>query len=104
MADEQDSKIDYIEMPATDLARSKAFYGAVFGWSYKDWGPDYADTTDGRIGSGLNAGADHRPRAPLVTLYANELEAAREIFPFPGGRRFQFEDPAGNELAVWSRV
>ena len=51
---------------------------------------------------------------PLVILFSHELEASqravvdaggeitKEIVSFPGGRRFQFVDPAGNELAVWS--
>jgi predicted enzyme related to lactoylglutathione lyase len=109
--------IDYIEFPARNLenlAQSKRFYGEVFGWSYKDWGDDYADTQDSGLACGLNADASHRPRSALAVIYSNGLEATlekvraqkgrvtKEIFSFPGGRRFHFEDPSGNELAVWS--
>lgn len=108
-----DRVIDYVELPSRDVARSKAFYGAAFGWTYQDWGPDYADTSGSGISSGLNGGSDHRPGAPLVVLHARDLEATRaavvaaggaitrEIFSFPGGRRFHFRDVDGNELAVW---
>jgi predicted enzyme related to lactoylglutathione lyase len=111
---ENDRRIDYIELPARDMAASKRFYASVFGWKYQDWGPDYADTSDGRLSSGLNASDQGRIAAPLVVVYASDLEAAlervraaggkivREIFSFPGGRRFHFADPAGNELAIWS--
>lgn len=114
MAAENDRRIDYVELPAKDVAASKRFYSSAFGWKYQDWGPEYADTNDGRLGSGLNGAADSPLRAPLVVLYAVDLEAARDrvrsaggriardIFSFPGGRRFHFVDPAGNELAVWS--
>jgi predicted enzyme related to lactoylglutathione lyase len=86
----------------------------VFGWSFEDYGPDYADITNGGLASGINADPEHRPSHPLVVIYAAELEVVRrrvveaggkmtrDIFAFPGGRRFQFKDPAGNELAVWS--
>jgi predicted enzyme related to lactoylglutathione lyase len=111
---ENDRRIDYIELPSRDVAASKQFYTAVFGWKYQDWGPDYADTSDGRLSSGLNGASEGRTAAPLVVLYASDLEAAqkrvreaggkivRDIFSFPGGRRFHFADPAGNELAIWS--
>jgi predicted enzyme related to lactoylglutathione lyase len=110
----RDRLIDYIELPAKSTAKSKAFYSIVFGWTYKDWGPDYADTKDSGVTSGLNGGKNHRPKSPLVVFYADDLEAARarvkkaggkvtrDIFAFPGGRRFHFTDPAGSELAVWS--
>ncbi len=109
---ENDRRIDYIELPARDMAASKRFYASVLGWKYQDWGDDYADTHDGRLGSGLRL--ETGSAAPLVVLYAVDLEAARgrviaaggkierEIFEFPGGRRFHFRDPAGNELAIWS--
>jgi predicted enzyme related to lactoylglutathione lyase len=109
--------VDYIELPAKSIAelkRTKAFYAELFGWSYRDWGDDYADTRDSGLGSGVNADASHRPHQPLVVVYVDDLEAARQraitagarisrdIFSFPGGRRFHFVDPAGNELAAWS--
>jgi uncharacterized protein len=110
---------DFIEFPAKSiegLHRSKIFYANVFGWSYKDWGDDYSDTENSGLGSGINADASHRPQYPLAVIYTTELEATRErvlaekgtitrdIFSFPGGRRFHFSDPSGNELAVWSDV
>ncbi len=113
----KENRIDYVEFPAPTaeaLREGKAFYGDVFGWSYQDWGDKYVDTQGSGIPSGINADPDHRPQAPLVVLFASDLEATRErvlkaggrvvreIFPFPGGRRFEFADPAGNQLAVWS--
>jgi predicted enzyme related to lactoylglutathione lyase len=108
---------DFIECPAKSidaLNRSKDFYRSVFGWSYKDWGDDYADTQSSGLSSGINADPSHRSSYPLVVIYTADLEdvrekvveskgiITREIFSFPGGRRFHFADPAGNELAVWS--
>jgi predicted enzyme related to lactoylglutathione lyase len=110
-------RIDYIEFPAATpeaLAQAKQFYGKAFGWEYKSWGPAYADTQSSGVGSGISVDAGERQHKPLVVIYSNNLEASRknvlaagatltkDIFAFPGGRRFQFQDPAGNELAVWS--
>lgn len=108
-------RIDNIEFPVADIGRARAFYGQAFGWSFTDYGPAYCEFTDGRLTGGL-ARADAPPRTggPLVILYAEDLaeaqrrvEAAggritRPVFQFPGGRRFQFADPDGHELAVWS--
>jgi predicted enzyme related to lactoylglutathione lyase len=111
----QDGKLDYLEMPGGDLAASKAFYATVFGWRFTDYGPDYAAYDEGLEG-GLYAGARSSPNggpAALPVLFAVDLETTlakveaagaeitRPIFAFPGGRRFHFRDPAGNELAVW---
>jgi predicted enzyme related to lactoylglutathione lyase len=107
-------KLDYLEMPATGatLDRAKAFYSSAFGWAFTDYGPTYAAFDEG-IEGGLQADAAEAPAAPLPVLYSEELEATfaavqgaggvilKPIFPFPGGRRFHFRDPAGNELAVW---
>ena len=105
----------YIEFPAPSresLHAARAFYGQAFGWMYQPWGDDYMDTAGSGIGSGMTC--DHPPCKPLAVIYAADLEAAcakvrqaggaitQEIFAFPGGRRFHFTDPAGNELAVWS--
>lgn len=109
----EDGKIDYVEFPAADLAPLKRFYGEAFGWTFTDYGPAYAAMDEGLDG-GFNADAADQVKAPLVILYAHDLEAmeakvraaggvvTRPIFDFPGGRRFHFRDPAGNELAVWS--
>jgi predicted enzyme related to lactoylglutathione lyase len=108
---QHDQRIDYIELPASDVLAAKKFYSAVFGYTYQDWGPDYADANDGRLSHGLTSAGSLK--APLVVMHAVDLEAARhrvleaggkilrEIFSFPGGRRFHFSDPHGNELAVW---
>jgi len=112
-----ENQIDYVEFPATSgaaLAASKKFYQEAFGWAFQDWGDDYADTKDSGIGSGINADPSHRPAAPLVVLFSADIEATqvrvikaggkitKDIFTFPGGRRFQYIDQAGNQLAVWS--
>ena len=110
----QDRQIDNIEFNVGDIARSKAFYGAVFGWTFVDYGPTYTEFSDGRLTGGFTTGEPIRPGGPLVILYADDLEGtqqrlksvgaviSRETFSFPGGRRFHFIDPDGYELAVWS--
>jgi len=109
-------RIDYIEFGARDIAATKQFYSQAFGWPFEDWGPDYISFHDGRLAGGFYRLEGEAPRGggPLVVLYATDLEAmekavnaaggriVREAFSFPGGRRFHFADPSGNELAVWS--
>lgn len=109
-----DRRIDYIELPVSDLPEAKRFYAAAFGWPFTDYGDDYASFEDGRLNGGLTSDPTERSKAPLVVLYATNLEETldrvaasggkilKPIFAFPGGRRFHFADPAGNELAVWS--
>jgi hypothetical protein len=109
-----DRRIDYVEIPVPDVAKAKAFYGRVFGWSFTDYGPDYASFNDGRLSGGLREEKSHPGSGVLVIFYASDLAAlrsavvaaggrvTREIYDFPGGRRFHFADPAGNALAVWS--
>jgi uncharacterized protein len=103
---------NYFELPAPDIEAAKLFYGTAFGWRLADFGPTYAATTTGDVDIGLQGDANDAPRAPLVVIEVDNLEAAlaaveaaggaivRPIFSFPGGRRFQFLDPNGNELAV----
>lgn len=108
--------IDFIEFPAKNIKQLRAtreFFEAVFDWEYQEWGEDYVDTKSSGVGTGINADESHRPSKALVVIYSNNLEATRskviesggeitrDIFSFPGGRRFHFKDPAGNELAVW---
>ncbi|WP_426035330.1 VOC family protein [Brevundimonas sp. DC300-4] len=107
-----DGKLDYLELPSTGLPETKTFYEAAFGWTFQDYGPTYAAFDQGLDG-GFDADAD-RPKAPLPVLYAADLPAMlarvveaggtilKPIFDFPGGQRFHFRDPSGNELAVWS--
>ncbi len=110
-----DRQVDYIEFPALDLAATKAFYTAAFGWKFTDYGPDYTSFEDGRLAGGFEKQAKAGTGGgPLVVIYAADLAAmearvraaggaiVKEIFPFPGGRRFHFTDPSGNQLAVWS--
>jgi hypothetical protein len=109
-----DRRIDYIEFPSTSIEDVKRFYVSVFGWEFTDYGPDYTSFGDGRLSGGFYKVDEVRPGGPLVVLYDSKLEAmeakvkaaggkiTKDIFDFPGGRRFHFTDPGGNELAVWS--
>ncbi len=109
----EDRKIGYVEMPATDLPATKAFYAEAFGWAFTDYGPTYAAFNEGLDG-GFQADPAQVPAKPLVVLFAKDLEDAEAkvraaggeivvpIFSFPGGRRFHFRDPSGNELAVFT--
>ena len=111
-----DRQIDNIEFNVTDIARAKTFYGAAFGWTFTDFGPEYCEFTDGRLKGGFTTLGPVRPGGPLVILYADDLAAAQQrlekagakivkpVFAFPGGRRFHFQDPDGYELAVWSAL
>ena len=109
--------IDYVELNVTDLEATRAFYATVFGWQFNDYGPTYAGIRgphgEDEVG-GLNAAAEPDPGGPLVLLYSEDLDATvagveaaggRIVTPpydFPGGRRFHFADPSGNELGVWA--
>jgi len=105
---------DYIEFTVHDLAKAKAFYGKVFGWAFTDYGPTYTSFDDGKIGGGFTTDGAVRPGGPLMVFYAADLDATlarakaagavvtKPPFAFPGGRRFQFADPDGTEIAVWS--
>ncbi len=116
-----DQRIDYVELSVGDIARSRAFYGEAFGWTFKDYGPSYCEFNDGRLTGGFALGGEGNPGGPirpgggpLVILFASDLDTTlqrvqragarivKPIFPFPGGRRFHFADPDGYELAVWS--
>jgi predicted enzyme related to lactoylglutathione lyase len=111
---EQDRRVDYIEFLTTDIEETKQFYSEVFGWEFTDYGPDYTSFSDGRLAGGFVEAPAVSTGGPLVVLYSTnlaEIEArvrehggqiVREIFEFPGGRRFHFTDPSGNELAIWS--
>jgi uncharacterized protein len=112
-------KINYIEFATTDIERAKKFYTAVFGWIFKDWGPDYIDSSADAAGLalGFRRGEPEQAQpnfAPLIVLYSTDLKATEAAiiaaggsivvptFEFPGGRRFHFSDGLGNVLAVWS--
>ena len=112
-----DRKINYLELPAADFGSVKAFYESVFDWQFTDYGSEYTAFNDGFIDGGFfksDLVSTTENGAALIVLYADDLEAVlqtvvdaggticKPIFSFPGGRRFQFHDPHGNELAVWS--
>ncbi|MCW9045685.1 MAG: VOC family protein [Alphaproteobacteria bacterium] len=112
----QDRTINYIEFSVSDIARSKKFYGAAFGWTFSDYGPTYCEFTDGHMKGGFDSATPVRSGGPLIVLYGADLEATQKkveasggkvvkpIFDFPGGQRFHFTDPDGYELAVWSET
>jgi predicted enzyme related to lactoylglutathione lyase len=103
---------NYVELPADDIAAAKAFYADVFGWDLTDYGPSYSCTTTGAVDIGLQGDAFEATKFPLPVLPVADIEKAfaavtyaggrivRPIFAFPGGRRFHFLDPHGNELAI----
>lgn len=111
-----DKHINYIELPLANVAATKAFYTKAFGWAFTDWGPDYLSFDGAGIDGGFNgeASASEAGVGTMVVLYAEDLaqtldtvkEAggtiSKPIYAFPGGRRFHFVDPNGNELAIWS--
>ncbi len=109
-----EGRIDYIEFPAIDVAKTKVFYTGLFGWKFTDYGPDYTSFEDGRIAGGFFRRDAVAAGGPLVVMYSADLAGmqakvpaaggaiTKEIFSFPGGRRFHFTDPSGNELSIWS--
>ena len=106
------ARLNYVELPVRDVGATKAFYEAAFGWRLTDFGPTYSATMTGDTDLGLQGDAAEATQAPLPVIDVPNLEAAhaavlaaggqivRPTFTFPGGRRFHFLDPAGNELAV----
>ena len=111
---EHDRRIDYIELPATNVEKTKRFYIDAFGWKFTDYGPDYTSFEDGRIAGGFTTAGTVASGGALLVIFAVDLAATEKrvakaggkivkpVFDFPGGRRFHFTDPSGNELAVWS--
>jgi uncharacterized protein len=114
---DQTNKIFYIEFQASDLSKTRAFFEKVFGWAFTDYGPDYTSFVDGRIAGGFARSEKHSSLSAggaLVVLFHPRLEETlrsvtdhggkitREIFSYPGGRRFHFTEPSGNELSVCS--
>jgi uncharacterized protein len=109
-----ESKIDYIELPAVDIPQIQQFYTSVFGWKFEDYGPEYTSFSDGRLAGGFSRSHPAPLKGMFVVVYASDLPAmqakiraaggiiTKDTFSFPGGRRFHFTDPSGNELAVWS--
>ena len=117
MSSSRDGRIDYVELPARDLSATRSFFENLFGWQFSDWGPDYISFGDGAMNGGFYR-SEHASRVEkggtLVVIYWPDLEdlykkivdaggtIVKEIFSFPGGRRFHFLGPSGNEFGVWS--
>lgn len=109
-----ETHINYVEFKASNLEEIKAFYASAFGWKFTDYGPDYIAFSNSGLEGGFEKSDQAIVNGALVVLYQPQLENIREtvinlggtiskdIFSFPGGRRFHFIDPAGNELAIWS--
>ena len=112
-----ENRIDYVEIPVTDLAKARDFFSAMFGWSFQAWGDDYMSFNDGQMDGGFRRSTEAAPATGvLVVFFSTDLERdfdrvqaleatiSEPIFPFPGGRRFHFIDPTGTEYAIWSEA
>ena len=110
----RDNHINYVEFKALDLTHIKAFYQSVFGWIFTDYGPTYIAFSNSWLEGGFELSHDIPKSGTLVVLYHTDLKKVRDAilkaggriskdtFSFPGGHRFHFKDPSGNELAIWS--
>ncbi len=112
-----ENRIDYVEIPVTDMKKARAFFEALFGWEFVEWGDEYFSFNDGRLDGGFRLAPEPAPATGvLLVFYSDDLERdvervtklggtiSQEIFSFPGGRRFHFTDPVGNEYAIWSET
>lgn len=112
-----DEKINYLEFPARDIGKTKVFFTQVFSWKFQDYGPEYTAFTNAGIEGGFfqsDLACSTQIGSALVVFYSASLEdtllkvehaggkIVKNIFSFPGGRRFHFQEPSGNEFAVWS--
>lgn len=112
MSQKINNAVFYLEFPALDLVVTKQFYSQAFGWTFQDYGPAYVAFEDGQLSGGFYQTEDAASRGPLVVLWGDDLEASQRaveqaggtvtkpVFSYPGGRRFHFTDPSGNELSV----
>lgn len=110
----KNNHINYVEFKAKDIDAIKEFYTKAFGWKFTDYGPHYVAFSESGLEGGFEKSEDEIMNGALVVLYHESLQEIRDtiiqsngritqdIFSFPGGRRFHFMDPSGNELAVWS--
>lgn len=109
------NRIDYVEIPVTDLQKAREFFSALFDWSFQEWGDDYISFSDGSLDGGFRRAAESAPASGILLIfYSEDLEKSvsrveslgatisEPVFPFPGGRRFHFIDPTGTEFAIWS--
>lgn len=114
----QHHSLNYIEMPSQNLPATQAFFEQVFQWEFESYGPAYIAFKEAQLDGGFfqsDKNAHSTEGAPLVIFYSEDLEASlaaveqaqgkilRPIFSFPGGRRFHFQEPGGNELAIWGQ-
>ncbi len=112
-------KLNYVELPASDLIATKAFFNQVFGWTFTDYGPEYTAFSDQGLDGGFyqaNKCSLSEQGSALLVFYADDIQATlakvnacggeiiKPIFDFPGGCRFHFIEPSGNEFAVWSET
>ena len=111
----EENRIDYVEIPVTDLKKTREFFSALFGWSFQEWGDEYMSFSDGRLDGGFRRSEQAAPSSGVLVVFFSEnlerdVERVQElgasisepVFPFPGGRRFHFVDPVGTEYAIWS--
>ena len=112
-----EKRIDYIEIPVNDPARARDFFAELMGWEFQDWGPDYISFSDGRLNGGFRRSEEPAPRNSVLLVFFSEdlvrdrdrvvdlgASISEDIFEFPGGRRFHFVDPLGNEYAIWGEL
>lgn len=110
-----ENRIDYVEIPVTDLKKTREFFSALFGWTFQEWGDDYMSYSDGRLDGGFCRSNEPAPASGvLVIFFSEDLERdfarvqelgatiSKPVFSFPGGQRFHFVDPVGTEYAIWS--
>lgn len=112
-------KINYVEFPVKDLEATKAFFSKAFAWSFVDYGPDYTAFSNEGLDGGFfraNLSSSAKNGSALIVFYSNDLKQTQAkveqaggtilqpIYSFPGGRRFHFAEPSGNEFAVWSDI
>ena len=110
-------KINYVEFPCRNFAAARKFFAAVFGWTFTDYGEEYTAFSNAGLEGGFyraDAAAEYKNGAALIVFYSEDLAATEKkitanggkivkpTFSFPGGRRFHFTEPCGNEFAVWS--
>ncbi|WP_420322088.1 VOC family protein [Flagellimonas sp.] len=106
--------INYVEFKALDIEKTKSFYNHCFGWEFTDYGPTYTAFSESGLEGGFEKTDEDVVNGALIVLYHEDLlqiqdkivqaggKIVKEIFSFPGGRRFHFTDPSGNQLAIWS--
>lgn len=110
-----ENRIDYVEIPVTDLKKTREFFSSLFGWSFQEWGDEYMSFNDSRLDGGFRLSPEPASSTGvLLVFFSEDLERdvervknlgariSQEIFSFPGGRRFHFIDPVGTEYAIWS--